>query len=436
MQFIDFDKLNLWDAASYTSVISDVSHKYPLVKLNTVIEHRSRFIKIDDQQEYKRCRVQLRAKGIELRDVVNGSEIKTKKQQVCNPNEFLVAEIDAKHGGYGIVPSQLDGAIVSSHYFLYEINTELLLPEFLGFYIKTAEFFNQIQAVGSTNYAAIRPYQVLEYKIPLPSKAIQTELVNAYESSLQQAQQAEQQANQLEKEIESYLLEVLGIEIKQAEIKTKNKLCIVNSKDLTRWDVWNSSEITRSNKYLNTVLGNVVLEKPKYGANLKAVNKKTDVRYIRITDINEDGSLNDDICSAESVDNSYLLEQNDFLIARTGATVGKTFLYKTTFGKAIYAGYLVKYKLNEEKVLPEYLFFYTKSEIFKNWIMQNQRVSAQPNINGQEFLNSTLILPPLEIQTQIVSHINEQKTEIKRLRTQARTLIEQAKSNFERAIFE
>src|SRR5688572_23890561 len=80
----------------------------------------------DGFTEYKRCRVQLHAQGIVLRDAIPGAEIKTKKQQVCKAGDFLVAEIDAKVGGFGIVPDDLDGAIVSSHYFLFDVNEEQL----------------------------------------------------------------------------------------------------------------------------------------------------------------------------------------------------------------------------------------------------------------------------------------------------------------------
>src|SRR3989337_3074452 len=100
--------------------------RFPVVPLGQVIRHRKEFVQINDLETYKRCRVQLHAKGIVLRDNVAGSEIKTKEQQVCRAGEFLVAEIDAKVGGFGVVPEELDGSIVSSHYFLFEINQEKL----------------------------------------------------------------------------------------------------------------------------------------------------------------------------------------------------------------------------------------------------------------------------------------------------------------------
>ena len=142
--------------------------EWPVVRLGEVISHRKEFIEIAPDEIYARCRVQTSARGIVLRDRVSGAEIKTKKQQVCRAGEFLVAEIDAKLGGYGIVPDDLEGAIVSSHYFLFEIDDSRMLRRYLDWYSRTPAFLEQVQARGSTNYAAIRPGNVLDYVVPLP----------------------------------------------------------------------------------------------------------------------------------------------------------------------------------------------------------------------------------------------------------------------------
>lgn len=154
---------------------------WPMAPLEKAICHRKEFIEINDLERYKRCRVQLHAQGVVLRDIVQGTEIKTKKQQMCRAGEFLVAEIDAKHGGFGIVPEDLEGAIVSSHYFLFEINQEVLERRFLDFFIRTPAFREQVSAQGSTNYAAIRPNDVFSYKIPLPLLDEQRRIVTRIE---------------------------------------------------------------------------------------------------------------------------------------------------------------------------------------------------------------------------------------------------------------
>ena len=105
--------------------------------MGEVLCHRKEFLTIDDVANYRRPRVQLHVKGILLRDEVLGALIKTKTQQVCRAGEFLVAEIDAKVGGFGIVPESLDGSIVSSHYFLFVVDETKLNRRFLDYFIRT-----------------------------------------------------------------------------------------------------------------------------------------------------------------------------------------------------------------------------------------------------------------------------------------------------------
>ena len=163
---------------------------WPKVKLGEVLRHRKEFITIDDLTTYRRPRVQLHVQGIVQRDEVPGALIKTKMQQVCRAGEFLVAEIDAKVGGFGIVPESLDGSIVSSHYFLFIVDESKLDRRFLDFFIRTPAFREQVAAQGSTNYAAIRPAHVLDYEIPLPPLAEQQRVVARIEELAAQIYEA------------------------------------------------------------------------------------------------------------------------------------------------------------------------------------------------------------------------------------------------------
>lgn len=112
-------------------------------------------------------------------------------------------------------------------------------------------------------------------------------------------------------------------------------------------------------------LQEVIHGKPQYGANASAVDYDSGLpRYIRITDINEDGKLSksDKKGLSNELAQGYILEKDDFLFARTGATVGKTYLYDEKDGLAAYAGYLIRFKLNKEYVLPNYLSQVTHSK--------------------------------------------------------------------------
>ena len=176
-----------------------MSNGWPTAKLREVLKHRKEFVTIDDLKNYRRPRVQLHAQGIVLRDEIPGALIKTKAQQICHAGELLVAEIDAKVGGFGIVPESLDGSIVSSHYFLFVLNEAKLDRSFLDYFIRTPSFREQVEAQGSTNYAAIRPSHVLDYGIPLPPLAEQRRIVariGELAAKLEEARGLRQQATE------------------------------------------------------------------------------------------------------------------------------------------------------------------------------------------------------------------------------------------------
>ena len=143
-----------------------------------------------------------------------------------------------------------------------------------------------------------------------------------------------------------------------------------------------------------------------YGANEIAIDgdPQKDMRYIRITDIDDHGNLqNEDWKTAKKIDEKYILERNDLLFARSGATAGKTFIYKREHGKAIFAGYLIRFRFDETRINPLFVFYYTLLSRYKSWIKIIQRPSGQPNINSKEFKAFEIPLPPLSIQNHIVS---------------------------------
>lgn len=159
-------------------------------------------------------------------------------------------------------------------------------------------------------------------------------------------------------------------------------------------------------------LGEVGMEKLSYGSGASAIDFDKEVRYIRITDINDDGSLNNNNVSPSICEDKYLLHNGDILFARTGATVGKTYLHQKRNIKCIYAGYLIRFIPNIDIINPLYAFHFTKTQYYHDFVAQAQRAVAQPNINAQQYSNLPLPLPPLSLQQSFaakVSAIEEQK---------------------------
>ena len=155
-------------------------------------------------------------------------------------------------------------------------------------------------------------------------------------------------------------------------------------------------------------INEVSLGKGEYGA--QSASTEYDPkrpRYVRITDINDDGTLNDDVVVSINPDDDkqYRLEYGDFMFARMGATVGKTYAFIS--GNQIFAGYLIRYKLNQKLINPRYLFWYTKLDEYWNWVKLNQSGAAQPGINAQKYGALQIPVPPIELQEQFAAFVEQ-----------------------------
>jgi type I restriction enzyme S subunit len=164
-------------------------------------------------------------------------------------------------------------------------------------------------------------------------------------------------------------------------------------------------------------LGNLCNGQPEYGANVSSIDKdKSLPRYVRITDITEDGKLLE--ATWQSIKREfaepYILGEGDFLFARSGATVGKTYLYRDKDGECSFAGYMIRFKPNPKQLLPEFLFQYTHSNFYYNWVKGILRAGAQPNINAQEYFNMHLPKPPINEQKQIAEILSSIDNEIEK----------------------
>ena len=166
-------------------------------------------------------------------------------------------------------------------------------------------------------------------------------------------------------------------------------------------------------------LGDCLSEKPMYGAPASAKTYTPgSPRYVRITDIDDEGRLNaDDVVSAD-LDSyeAYVLRKDDFLFARTGNTVGKTYLYKDADGFCIYAGYLIRFRLDGSIILPEFLHLFTHSSLYAEFKKNTIKVGAQPNINAEEYQSMIIPVPTVDEQEIIVNKIHKIKELVQNLR--------------------
>lgn len=147
-----------------------------------------------------------------------------------------------------------------------------------------------------------------------------------------------------------------------------------------------------------------VLEDGVYGLNAAACEYQEHLpKYLRITDIDKYGNYS--VSKISSVNHpemdKYILKKGDMVFARTGSTTGKTYFYNEKDGVLVYAGFLIRFTPNSEKLINNYLKHYTDSNKYLNWVKLMSMRSGQPGINSKEYCSLHLPLPPLPEQKKI-----------------------------------
>jgi type I restriction enzyme S subunit len=375
------------------------TNHWPTVALGNVMTQRKDYVEISDLHTYKRCRVQLHAQGIVLRDVVVGAEIKTKKQQVCRAGEFLVAEIDAKVGGFGVVPESLDGAIASSHYFIFALDENVLDRRFLDFYIRTPAFREQVTARGSTNYAAVRPRQVLEYESPLPPLAEQRRIVARIEALAAKIEEALALRQQAAKEAEAMIKAIASHLLARTDGR---QLCSVESVCDVRGGIQRSAARAPSaspRRYIT--VAHVQRNRIDTG----------DPRYFEVSD--------------DELQRWRLLPGDVLVIEGNGSAnqIGRTALFRGEIPDCVHQNHVIRVRPNPQRLLPDYLNAYLNSSPGQDQMIQRSRTtSGLFNLSVGRIKTIEVPLPPLAEQRCVVAYLDGLQAKVDALkRMQAET---------------
>lgn len=153
----------------------------------------------------------------------------------------------------------------------------------------------------------------------------------------------------------------------------------------------------------------------QYGANASGVEFRENLpRYIRITDITLDNKLKDDGKLSLSTEDAtpYILHDKDILFARSGATVGKSFIYREEYGLAAFAGYLIRAQVNPSKANADFIYMVTLSKYYELWKNRIFIQATIQNISAEKYNNLPVPLPPIEEQVRIVEFVKHKIVQI------------------------
>jgi type I restriction enzyme M protein len=172
----------------------------------------------------------------------------------------------------------------------------------------------------------------------------------------------------------------------------------------------------RNGKWPMVKLGEIIKAKPQYGSGASKVQFDGKVRYVRITDIDDEGNLkNDGIVSPSKFESDCVLHHGDLLLARSGS-IGRAYVHEKTDGCYQFAGYLIRFPIDTSKALPRFVFHLTHSQTYWNWIETMRKAGTLSNINATEFSSLEIPLPPVAEQERLVAELESYRRVIESAR--------------------
>ena len=397
-------------------------------------------------------------KYIRVADMKNGSVIvnnvkyitdeiheKIKAYKISKDDVYIT--VAGTIGDSGIIPDELDNANLTENadkLVLFNGINKYCLHFFLSSGFFQEQISDAITKVGQPKLAITR---IQNFLLPLPPLSVQNAivetleqvlpLVDAYENALLQKEELK---NALPDKVKKAILqEAITGKLtenwrKSATIKESGKQLLDriieerNAKALADWEEALKKN-PKAKKPVPVVASEIdeeeipfevpeswcwcrwgeLSELIQYGYNAPA-KESGRIKMVRITDI-QNGKVQWNtvpFCEISDTDiQVYQLRKNDILFARTGGTVGKSFLVDEEPENAVFAGYLIRTQYDDKKLNPKYMKMFMESQIYWDQLKNGTIATAQPNCNGQTLSKMILPLPPLEEQEEIVKKLEE-----------------------------
>ncbi|MCK4796119.1 MAG: restriction endonuclease subunit S [Spirochaetes bacterium] len=444
MKFISFRDIALWDVKILLSQ-NYLSSEFDFVSLSEILKQVSRIERIEEGKEYKLLGIRSYGKGIFHRDIKMGREIKAKTIYKVKTGDLIYSRLGASNGSFGIVDDSFDGYYVSNEFptFTANGNEKQFLNEFL-FLVLSSQIFRKSIAdqISGSAHKRFHEDKFLKLRIPLPDIDNQQKIVHIFYQRINEAYKQENEATSKELEINTYLLDLLGVTIKNT-LKKKG-INFTKFSFIDRWAadyLFNLSSIKgiTEAKYPTQKVRNFMLSY-QYGLSSKATEEPIGIPMLRMNNIyNSELSIDKlkYIFIPEEKNKKILLDKGDLLFNRTNSKelVGKTAVFELD-GKFTFASYLIRLKLDTEKVNVHFINYLFNSPIGRMQIdMISRQVLGQANVNAQELQDFIFPIPDLKTQNKIVQEIFKVKKAVNSLNEKAELNRKEAIKEFEQAIF-
>ena len=338
---------------------------------------------------YMRLGIRSHAKGTFHSFVEEGKELETAKMFRVAANNFIVNITFGWEHAVAITDENDAGKLVSHRFPQYQFHKGMV-PKFFRYLILDECFKHHLELSspgGAGRNRVLKLGDMLEYRMKFPSK-LEQEKIAFYFDNLDNLITLHQRKCEQTKTLKKYMLQ---------KMFPQNGACVPEIRFSGFTDAWEQRKLDD------------IATSFEYGLNAAAKEFDGVNKYIRITDIDDDSHLFmvDNLTSPDidlSDANNYKLSVGDILFARTGASVGKTYIYRDSDGLVYYAGFLIRAKISEENNA-EFVFQNTLTERYYKYIAITSQRSGQPGVNAQEYAGYEIFVPCRAEQDKISEYL-------------------------------
>lgn len=376
-----------------------MNSSFPMMPLSEVLTQYKEYIDAPEPKIYRKLSVKLYGKGVVLDTSVDGATLKMKRHQIAKSGQVILSEIWGKKGAIGLVPQEGDGALCTSHFFIFDVKFDKIDSRYLQAIFEANYLQPQLEkpAKGTTGYAAVRPKHLLSAKIPLPRLEEQEHIVKKLESLMKRIEEARRLRTEAAKEVKKLILS----KVKHIIDSHRPSIRPENSDKKYEWAWLGIPEFVSEDKY--------AFKRGPFGSSLrKEFFVPSGFRvYEQKNVIMNNFSIGDYYINQDRFEKlkAFEIQEDDVLITCSG-TIGKVAVVPEGIERGIINQALLKITLNKSIMLPEFFKIVFESDFMKSELSELSPGSAMKNITSVKELKKLVFpVPTLLEQRHILSYL-------------------------------
>lgn len=437
-----FKTLDNWGVKAAMTKSVSFTPEYPTLRVGDIVERVKDVVRIKDDEWYEAVKVKYYNGGVESRGKQQGKDIKSKRQFKVSESQIVVSKIDARFGAIGLIPSNLEGAIITNNFIVYKVDTKKAAPEFLALLLTSEAMIRKMaeDSSGATRRVYLQEDKFLAEPIALPSIDIQRKLADEYDKIMSEAKAAEESLEKLSTAVKQEILKDVNVWF-SILVPTKGLLYTVSLKEITRWDVgYYKQQCVLTSGYrllsLRDCVSFLMVDEKLNSLRTDANSLNEGCKYIGMDAI-EKGTgqafvpLFQDATKMRG--EMIRVPKGFFIFGKLRPYLNKFWLNRTEKNIVCSSEFLV-FRLND-KISAEYFEALLYAEVVKKQVVNIASGARMPRVKENDLMGVQIPVPPMQVQRSAAKAFAGLLSKKSKLEVQAENYRREARKTFDEALF-